>query len=32
MTPGQPGWLASSVNWAAHTASHDLTVYNTCSR
>jgi hypothetical protein len=29
MTPGQPGWVASSVNWAAHTASHNLTIYNT---
>lgn len=29
MTAGQPGWLASSVNWAAHTASHNLDVYNT---
>jgi hypothetical protein len=29
MTPGQPGWVASSVNWAAHTASHNLGVYNT---
>jgi hypothetical protein len=29
MTPGQPGWLASSVEWGAHTAAHNLTVYNT---
>ena len=29
MTAGQPAWLASSVNWAAHTASHNLTVFNT---
>ncbi len=29
MTPGQPGWLASSVNWSAHLAGHNLTVYNT---
>jgi hypothetical protein len=29
LTPGQPGWLASSVNWGAHLAQHNLTVYNT---
>ena len=29
MTAGQPGWLASSVNWGAHLAQHNLTVYNT---
>jgi hypothetical protein len=29
MTPGQPGWLASSVNWGAHLAQHNLTVWNT---
>lgn len=29
MTPGQPSWLASSINWAAHTAGHNLTLYNT---
>lgn len=29
MTPGQPGWLASSVNWGAHLAQHNLPVYNT---
>ena len=29
LTTGQPAWIASSVSWAAHTASHDLTVYNT---
>jgi hypothetical protein len=29
MTAGQPGWLASSVNWGAHVAQHNLTVYNT---
>jgi hypothetical protein len=28
-TTGQPRWVASSVGWAAHTASHDLTVFNT---
>jgi hypothetical protein len=26
---GQPGWLASSVDWGAHLAQHDLTIYNT---
>jgi len=26
---GQPGWLASSVNWGAHLAAHNLDVYNT---
>ncbi|MFZ2052331.1 MAG: hypothetical protein WB698_11250 [Solirubrobacteraceae bacterium] len=29
MTPGQPGWISGSVNWAAHTAEHHLDVYNT---
>jgi len=29
MTSGQPGWLASSVNWGAHLAQHNLPVYNT---
>jgi hypothetical protein len=29
MTPGQPGWLASSVNWGAHLAQHNLGIYNT---
>lgn len=29
LEPGQPSWVASSINWAAHLASHDLTVYNT---
>ncbi|HUN77432.1 MAG TPA: hypothetical protein VMU32_00770 [Solirubrobacteraceae bacterium] len=29
MTSGQPGWVASSVNWAAHTAGGNLTLYNT---
>src|SRR5579862_5990723 len=29
MTPGQPGWLASSVNWAANLASPHLTIFNT---
>jgi hypothetical protein len=26
---GQPGWLASSITWAAHLAQRDLTVWNT---
>ncbi len=29
MTAGQPSWLASSVSWGAHTAGHNLTVFNT---
>jgi hypothetical protein len=29
MTPGQPGWLASSVDWGAHLAQHNLTIDNT---
>lgn len=29
MTPGQPHWLASSINWGASTAGHNLGVYNT---
>ena len=29
MTAGQPSWLASSLTWAAHTAGHNLTVFNT---
>jgi len=29
MSPGQPHWLASSVNWGANTAQHNLTFYNT---
>ncbi len=29
LTAGQPGWLASSMNWAAKTAGGDLTVWNT---
>jgi hypothetical protein len=29
MTEGQPGWISGSVTWAAHTAEHHLTVYNT---
>ena len=29
MTPGQPGWVASSVTWGAHLAQHNLPVYNT---
>ncbi|MGA2164131.1 MAG: iron transporter [Solirubrobacteraceae bacterium] len=26
---GQPGWLASSIEWGAHTAQHNLAVWNT---
>jgi hypothetical protein len=29
LTPGQPPWVASSVSWGAHMASHNLTVFNT---
>jgi len=29
MAAGQPRWLASSLTWSAHTAGHDLTVFNT---
>jgi hypothetical protein len=29
MTAGQPSWIASSVAWGAHTAAHDLPLYNT---
>jgi hypothetical protein len=29
MAAGQPGWLASSVDWGAHLAAHNLTVFNT---
>jgi hypothetical protein len=29
MAAGQPAWLASSLTWSAHTAGHNLTVYNT---
>jgi hypothetical protein len=29
MSAGQPHWLGSSINWAAHLAQHNLTVYNT---
>jgi hypothetical protein len=29
MGAGQPGWLASSIRWAAHTAGRDLAVFNT---
>jgi hypothetical protein len=29
MAPGQPNWLASSLTWSAHTAGHNLSVYNT---
>jgi hypothetical protein len=29
MAPGQPHWLASSINWGAHTAANNLGVYNT---
>jgi hypothetical protein len=28
-TPGQPGWVSSSITWAAHLAQHNLGVYNT---
>jgi hypothetical protein len=26
---GQPGWVANSLNWGAHLAQHNLTVFNT---
>jgi hypothetical protein len=29
LTAGQPGWLASSVRWGAHTAGGNLDLYNT---
>jgi hypothetical protein len=29
MTAGQPSWIASSVAWGAHTAAHDLALFNT---
>jgi hypothetical protein len=29
MTAGQPSWLASSMTWAAHTAGHNLMIFNT---
>lgn len=29
MAAGQPTWLASSLTWAAHTAGHNLAVFNT---
>jgi hypothetical protein len=29
MAAGQPNWLASSLTWSAHTAGHNLAVYNT---
>jgi hypothetical protein len=29
MMPGQPGWLNSSINWAAHTEAQHMTIYNT---
>jgi hypothetical protein len=29
MASGQPTWLASSLTWAAHTAGHNLAVFNT---
>jgi len=29
LASGQPGWLASSINWSAHAAGGDLTLYNT---
>ncbi|HXB65936.1 MAG TPA: iron transporter [Solirubrobacteraceae bacterium] len=27
--PGQPGWLANSVEWGVHLAEHNLSVWNT---
>jgi hypothetical protein len=29
MASGQPGWLADSMRWGAHTAEHHLAVFNT---
>jgi hypothetical protein len=29
MAPGQPQWLASSIDWSAHLAGRNLDVYNT---
>jgi hypothetical protein len=29
MMPGQPGWLNSSINWAAHTETQHMAIYNT---
>ena len=29
MAPGQPHWLAASINWGAGTAAHNLGLYNT---
>jgi cytochrome oxidase Cu insertion factor (SCO1/SenC/PrrC family) len=29
MASGQPGWLSSSIDWAAHIAQRDLAVFNT---
>jgi hypothetical protein len=29
MSPGQPGWLASSIDWAARLEAHNPTVWNT---
>jgi hypothetical protein len=29
MAAGQPDWIASSINWSAHLAQHDLAVFNT---
>lgn len=30
MSPGQPHWLGSSINWGASIAAGNLTFYNTC--
>jgi hypothetical protein len=30
MSPGQPHWLGSSINWGANLAAGDLGFYNTC--
>ena len=29
MAPGQPHWLAASIDWGAHLSAHNLDVYNT---
>ena len=29
LAPGQPGWLQSSIDWAAHIAGNNLGLYNT---
>lgn len=31
LAPGQPHWLASSIDWGARIAANDLSVYNTLS-